>query len=217
MIFMQQRIEKTEIFIRDFFHGDASGHDWYHMDRVRKMALKICRMEKEGDPFIIEMGALLHDFLDDKLHEDIPQARNILQEFLKDLGIREHEREQIFHIVENISYRGGNEKELETMEAKIVRDADRLDAIGAIGIARTFAYGATRGNPIYDPKIKIRDRMTMEEYRNGKTSSIHHFYEKLLKLKDLMLTQSGKRLAEERHRFMENFLEEFFDEWKGVR
>ncbi len=213
---MKQVIFNTEKFVQNTFSEDSTGHDWFHMDRVRKNALKIYEMEGRGDAFIIEMGALLHDFLDEKLQKDVDLAKDRLLSFLEKEGVEKNDLEQILYIIENISYRGGNEKELHTIEAKIVRDADRLDAIGAIGIARTFAYGATIGNPIYDPAIQIRKKMTEKQYRAEKSSSIHHFYEKLLKLKDLMLTEGGRQIAEARHQYMEGFLEQFFKEWNGV-
>lgn len=213
---MKQVIFNTEKFVQNTFSEDSTGHDWFHMDRVRKNALKIYEMEGRGDAFIIEMGALLHDFLDEKLQKDVDLAKDRLLSFLEKEGVEKNDLEQILYIIENISYRGGNEKELHTIEAKIVRDADRLDAIGAIGIARTFAYGATIGNPIYDPAIQIRKKMTEKQYRAEKSSSIHHFYEKLLKLKSLMLTEGGRQIAEARHQYMEGFLEQFFKEWNGV-
>lgn len=213
---MKQVIFNTEKFVQNTFSEDSTGHDWFHMDRVRKNALKIYEMEGRGDAFIIEMGALLHDFLDEKLQKDVDLAKDRLLSFLEKEGVEKNDLEQILYIIENISYRGGNEKELHTIEAKIVRDADRLDAIGAIGIARTFAYGSTIGNPIYDPAIQIRKKMTEKQYRAEKSSSIHHFYEKLLKLKSLMLTEGGRQIAEARHQYMEGFLEQFFKEWNGV-
>lgn len=212
---MKQVIKNTEKFVQNTFSGDSTGHDWFHMDRVRKNALKIFELEGKGNKFIIEMGALLHDVLDEKLQKNVERRKASLLTFLINEEVKKKEVEQILYIIENISFRGGNEKELQTIEAKIVRDADRLDAIGAIGIARVFAYGATIGNPIFDPNIQIREKMTEEQYRTENSSSIHHFYEKLLKLKDLMLTKGGKKLAEERHRFMEEFLKQFFKEWNG--
>jgi uncharacterized protein len=212
---MKKIIINTEVFIREYFQNDSSGHDWYHMERVRNNALKIHQGENQGNPFIIEMAALLHDYLDEKLQDDMNQAHYQLEQFLSNQGLVNSDIIHILEIITSISYRGGNEAQLSTIEAKIVRDADRLDAIGAVGIARAFAYGGMRGNLIYEPALSTRDTMTITEYRQVKTSTIHHFYEKLLKLKDLMQTETGKQLAEHRHEYMEEFLEQFFKEWNG--
>jgi len=209
-------IMRTEAFMKNYFENDASGHDWYHLDRVRKLAKQINQGEGFiGDEFIIEMAALLHDFLDDKLDHSIKENEKQLLHFLRAEGISEKEIQHIFVIITTISFKGGNQAPLKTVEAQIVRDADRLDAIGAIGIARTFAYGGKNGQAMYDPTLTVRENMSIEEYRHGKSSSIHHFYEKLLKLKDYIHTETGKRLAEERHLFMEHFLKQFFKEWNG--
>lgn len=210
---LKEIIMKTEKFVHDRFNNDRSGHDWYHMVRVRNLAKKIHFLEQQGDPFIIEMAALLHDFLDEKLEPEPKLAKEELRIFFQSLSIPEKEQNHIFTIIESISFRGGNEYPLNSVEAKIVRDADRLDAMGAIGIARAFQYGGKKGSLIYDPSRQVRTALTVEEYRQKDLSTIHHFYEKLLKLKDLMLTESGKKLAEERHHFMEQFLEQFYKEW----
>lgn len=212
---MNEIIKATETFIKTRFAHDSSGHDWYHMERVRKNARKLYELEQQGDLFIIEMAALLHDYIDEKLHDSPDEAREELIDFLHTLSISDTDLQHILEIIDSISYKGGNEAKLKTIEAKIVRDADRLDAIGAIGIARTFAFGGKKGQLMYDPTIDIRENMTIEEYRNEKSSSVHHFYEKLLKLKDLMQTENGKKLASERHEFMVQFLNQFFKEWNG--
>ncbi|MHC0035717.1 HD domain-containing protein [Pseudoneobacillus sp. C159] len=195
---------------------DSTGHDWFHVDRVRKNALYIASKEHEGDLFIIEMAALLHDIPDEKLNETIESGQKRLQDFLNKIELESESNLKILEVIHSISFRGGEKKNLPSWEAKIVQDADRLDAIGAIGITRAFAYGGKKGNPIYNPSFKIREKMTVEEYRHGKSSSIHHFYEKLLLLKDLLNTETAKLIAEDRHRYMEQFLTQFYQEWNGL-
>ncbi|MDQ6599380.1 HD domain-containing protein [Bacillus salipaludis] len=203
------------MFVQSELGEDATGHDWFHVDRVRRNALYINEQEKSGDPFIIEMAALLHDIPDEKLNETTETGEAKLDEFLKTIELSKDEIQQIKKIIASISFKGGRKVKLDSIEAKIVQDADRLDAIGAIGIARVFAYGGKKGQQIYDPSYQIREEMTIEEYRKGKSTSIHHFYEKLLKLKDLLNTETAKKMAEGRHQMMEIFLEQFYQEWNG--
>ncbi|MFF2450412.1 HD domain-containing protein [Neobacillus sp. NPDC058068] len=210
-----QLIEITEVYVRNELGEDATGHDWYHVDRVRRNALSIGKKEKAGDPFIIEMASLLHDIPDEKLNESAEKGRAKLDSFFQTIELAEGVKNHIIQIIESISYKGGRKMALESVEAKIVQDADRLDAIGAIGIARAFAYGGKKGQLIYDPHIKVREEMSMEEYRNGKSTSIHHFYEKLLKLKELLNTEAAKKMAESRQQMMLDFLEQFYQEWDG--
>jgi uncharacterized protein len=210
-----QIIELTEKYVKKEMGQDVTGHDWFHVDRVRKNALHIGNKEQAGDPFIIEMAALLHDISDEKLNESLEQGEAKLEGFLNTISVEEEAKNHIKQIINTISYKGGRKTELATIEAKIVQDADRLDAIGAIGIARAFAYGGKKGQQIYDPSIEVRDNMSLEEYRKGKSTSIHHFYEKLLKLKDLLNTPTAMEMAEGRQRIMESFLEQFFQEWNG--
>lgn len=208
-------IEKTETFVQYELEKNATGHDWFHVDRVRKNALYICEQEKMGDPFIIEMAALLHDIPDEKLNETAEKGQEKLASFLKTLKLSVQEKRHINQIIETVSFKGGRKVVLSSVEAKIVQDADRLDAIGAIGIARAFAFGGQKGQPIYQPNLHVREQMNLDEYRNGKSSTIHHFYEKLLKLNDILHTQTAKKLAEPRHKMMEVFLKEFYKEWNG--
>ncbi|MEH7305034.1 HD domain-containing protein [Neobacillus drentensis] len=210
-----QIIEQTKIYVRNELGEDATGHDWFHVDRVRLNALHICKKEKAGDPFIIEMAALLHDISDEKLNESSEKGEEKLKLFLRTLPLTDNDQKHIKQIIATISFKGGQHTNLTTIEAKIVQDADRLDAIGAIGIARAFAYGGKKGQPIYDPSIKVRNEMSIEEYRKGKSTSIHHFYEKLLKLKDLLNTETALKMAESRQLMMETFLEQFYQEWDG--
>ncbi|MEH7500528.1 HD domain-containing protein [Neobacillus drentensis] len=208
-------IELTEEFVRNELSEDATGHDWFHVDRVRRNALHICKEQQAGEAFIIEMAALLHDIPDEKLNESIEKGEEKLDTYLKTISLTDIDKKHIKQIIGTISFKGGQNTALSTIEAEIVQDADRLDAIGAIGIARAFAYGGKKGQPIYDPSVKVRDEMSLEEYRKGKSTSIHHFYEKLLKLKDLLNTESARKMAESRQQMMDTFLEQFYQEWDG--
>jgi uncharacterized protein len=210
-----QIIQQTELFVRNELGEDPTGHDWFHVDRVRRNALHISKEEKTGDPFIIEMAALLHDIPDEKINESAEAGTVKLNSFFQTVGLPVETENHINQIIESISYKGGRKTGLVTVEAKIVQDADRLDAIGAIGIARAFAYGGKKGQLIYDPSINVREEMSVEEYRKGKSTSIHHFYEKLLKLKDLLNTESARKMAESRQQMMLGFLEQFYLEWDG--
>ncbi|WHX39024.1 HD domain-containing protein [Mesobacillus sp. AQ2] len=212
---MKELIKITEEFVKKELGSDSSGHDWHHIDRVRKNAQLIWEKEKQGDWFIIEMAALLHDIPDDKLNESEAAGWAKLDSFLQSIELDGDTASRIKSCIETVSFKGGRVLELGSIEAEIVQDADRLDALGAIGIARTFAFGGKKGHPIHEPSLGVRGEMTLEEYRNGSSSSVNHFYEKLLKLKDKMNTPHAKQLAEERHRFMEAFLEQFYSEWNG--
>jgi uncharacterized protein len=212
---MEDKIVMAEEFVKAELGKDSSGHDWHHIDRVRKNARLIWSKEKKGDWFIIEMAALLHDIPDDKLNESEEAGWAKLDSFLHSIQIESERFSRIKNCIETVSYKGGRVIELDSIEAEIVQDADRLDALGAIGIARTFAFGGKKGHPIYEPELNVRGQMTLEEYRHGDSSSVNHFYEKLLKLKDKMNTEHAKQLAEERHRFMETFLDQFYSEWNG--
>lgn len=212
---MRDMIEAAEKFVKNELGKDSSGHDWHHIDRVRKNARLIWSKEQKGNWFIIEMAALLHDIPDEKLNETEEAGLAKLDSFLSGLELESNIANLIKDCIETVSFKGGREIELNSIEAEIVQDADRLDALGAIGIARTFAYGGKKGHPIFDPGISVRAEMTLEEYRTGNSSSINHFYEKLLKLKDKMNTEQAKKLAEERHAFMESFLAQFYIEWNG--
>ena len=205
----------TEEFVRDFLFGETSGHDWHHIDRVRKMAIKI-GSEERADLFIVEMSALLHDIADRKIHKDDEEAGlKIVNEWLDRINIAGEEKEHIIEIIETLSFKGANVRtDMRTIEGKVVQDADRLDAIGAIGIARAFAYGGSRGRLLYDPQIKPEKHVDYEDYKNSHGTTINHFYEKLLLLKDRMNTETAKKIALHRHKFMEKYLEEFYIEWE---
>ncbi len=207
-------INDTMRMVREKLLNEGSGHDWYHIERVWKMAVTLAE-EEQANRFVVELAALLHDLIDDKLVSNKEDAIQEVMYWLDGVGVSSKDSEKVLEIIDSISFKGGNTRKLETKEAQVVQDADRLDAIGAIGIARCFAYAGSVGHPLFDPELSVREDMTEKEYRKGKTSAVHHFYEKLLKLKDLMNTDAARRIAEERHAFMEEYLTQFFNEWEG--
>jgi len=213
----QQRkiIENTRKFVQQTLENAEAGHDFWHILRVLKLSEKIAKQEG-GDLFIIRLGALLHDIADSKFHNgDETIGPKVAKDFLKSQKVDEATMTHIVKIIENISFKNTFDgQRFTSKELQVIQDADRLDAIGAIGIARAFVYGGHKNNPIYNPDLKVNLQMTKEEYKKGDTSTINHFYEKLLKLKDLMNTETGRQLALKRHTFMEQFLEEFYDEWE---
>jgi len=208
----QSILADAEQFVKDNLGHDSTGHDWYHSDRVRKLAVHIAKKEQIGDCFIIELAALLHDIPDDKLNDNEEAGLVLLDTWFQKNGLLESQVREIKKIIESISYSAG-QTVLPSIEAKIVQDADRIDALGAIGIARTFAYGGKKGQLLYDPDISVRDSMNKQEYRIGKSTSINHFHEKLLKLTDMLHTDTAKAIAKERHQYMEEFLQQFTKEW----
>ncbi len=206
-------IEKTKEFVRNKLYGEGSGHDWFHIERVYNLARYLAEKEN-ANSFIVEMTALLHDIDDWKFSNSNDTNTTATEDFLKSIEVDEDSFERIINIIQTMSYKGGVvDSTQHTLEGKIVQDADRLDAIGAIGIARTFAYGGSKNRQIYDPSIKPMDFKDLNEVKNAENHTINHFYEKLLKLKDLMNTDTAKEIAEKRHKFMEDFLEEFYSEW----
>jgi len=192
-----------------------AGHDYFHVDRVRKNALKIASHYDNVNLFIVEAAALLHDIADYKFYNgDENIGHEISREILLDLGVEQEKIDKIVDIVAKVSFKGLGVKHPElSLEGQIVQDADRLDAIGAIGIARTFAYGGSKGHPLYNPNIKPVCHTSMAAYKTSSAPTINHFYEKLLHLKDRMNTEIAKDLAKERHIFMEDFLKNFYKEW----
>ena len=207
----QNLIRKTEEYIQKFFENDSSGHDWWHIYRVRNYSLKIAQKEG-GNLFLIEMAALLHDLDDWKLKSEFSESRT--EKWLQNSGASSEEVSKIIEIISQVSFKGaGVDTNPTTIEAQIVQDADRLDAIGAIGIARTFAYGGNKDRLIYHPVIQPELHNNFQSYKNNTAPTINHFYEKLLLLKDRMNTTEGKRLATKRHAFMQDFLDHFFNEW----
>ena len=202
----------TENFVKSVLEGDSSGHDWWHIYRVRKLALTIGKSEG-ADLFIVELAALLHDIDDWKLVESEGEQDKAKKWLLK-CGIIDQVANRICEIIEGVSFKGaGVNTSTNDLECKVLQDADRLDAIGAIGIARTFAYGGSRGRGIYDPGIPPELHIDFENYKKSTAPTINHFYEKLLLLKDQMQTTTGRTLAEQRHSFMVRFLDQFFTEW----
>lgn len=209
---MNSIIENTALWVNKQLENEGTGHDWYHIYRVTKMAKNIA-IEENADIFIVLMAALLHDLADDKIVENEKEGIKNIISYLENQGIEQEKISHIVNIIQTISFKGGKGEELHSLEARVVQDADRLDAIGAIGIARTFQYGGARNRPIYDHRLPVRQDMSLEEYRNGKSSSIHHFFEKLLLLKDMMNTNTAKTIAKRRHDILVHYLNEFFDEW----
>lgn len=208
-------LQKTQEFVKDRMSGEGSGHDWFHVERVVRNARHIARIEKGSDMLLVELGALLHDIADSKFYPEGTDKKEI-QKFLESLKVRQNVIDSIIRIVHAVSFKGGNNPiKPNTLEAKIVQDADRLDALGAIGIARAFAYGGFKGRLLYDPEIKPADFKDTDDYRKNETHTINHFYEKLLKLKELMNTKTGKELAAKREKFTKDFLKHFYAEWEG--
>lgn len=209
-----QSVKNTADFVREKLYGAEAGHNWYHIERVWKLSKKIaenevCNLE------VVELAALLHDIADPKFHGgDETLALKISREFLEIIEVTEDTILQILFILKNMSFKNRNEapKEL-PVELRIVQDADRLDAIGAIGIARTFNFGGFENNLMYDPEIQPKMNMTKDEYKKSNGTTINHFYEKLLLLKDMMHTETARKIAEQRHQYMLGFLDQFFAEW----
>ena len=211
---MEQVYSHIIEFLEEELGTDTSGPSLDHAIRVYKNAKAILKLEG-GNERIILISALVHDVIDPKLFDNHREQQAKLLIFLQTLGCSQLELEQIFYIIENISYKGGNGEPVKTLEAQIVQDADRLDAIGAIGIGRTFMYGGSKGNKMYDENISVMEFEDEATYRNHQGTVINHFYEKLFKLKDLMNTETAKRLASKRHEFMVKFVEQFLHEWNG--
>lgn len=210
-------INKTTAFIKKKMLGEGSGHDWWHVYRVWQLAKTICDTEPKADRLTVELAALLHDIADWKFADgDMEAGPKEARAWLESHNVNEHVIRHIEDIIRDTSFKGAHvDLGLKTLEAKIVFDADKLDAIGAIGIARTFAYGGHTGHPIYEPSQKPTLHKTFEAYKNGQSHTINHFYEKLLLLRGLMQTKEGKRLAQHRHKVMEQYLKEFYNEWEG--
>ena len=195
--------------------GHDSGHDWWHIERVQKMAKYIARKEG-GDLFVVELASLLHDIADWKFHGgNETMGPKLAKQWLKSLAVDKKTIENVCYIISNISFLGERHRaKMKTLEGKIVQDADRLDALGAIGIARCFVFSGYSENPIYNPNVRPTKNKSVESYKKSNATAINHFYEKLLLLKNRMNTKTAKRIAEERHQFMEEFLTRFFKEWR---
>ncbi|PZX95421.1 phosphohydrolase [Flavobacterium aquariorum] len=209
-------INKTILFVKEKLSNAEGGHDWFHIQRVYKNALLIAKGEN-CDEIVVKLGALLHDIADSKFHDgDETVGPKVAREFLESEGVSETIISHVIQIIDNISFKGGKtEKTFSSIELDIVQDADRLDAIGAIGIARAFNYGGFKNRSMYNPQVAPNLHMSKEEYKSSQTPTINHFYEKLLLLKDKMNTETGKRVAEQRHHYMQGFLAQFYAEWDG--
>ena len=211
---MKNHLTLTINFVKEKLEGAEAGHDWFHIERVWKLSKKIAEQEG-GNLEVIELSALLHDIADPKFHNgDETLALKISKDFLEEIHVNAELIEQVLFVIKNISFKNRAEApENPPLELQIVQDADRLDAIGAIGIARTFNFGGFKNNLMYHPEIKPNLGMNKEEYKKSNGTTINHFYEKLLLLKDLMNTETAKKIASERHDFMLQFLDEFYKEW----
>lgn len=211
---MNKLIEKTVEFVKEKLEGAEAGHDWFHIERVWKLSKKIAATEHCNEE-VVELAALLHDIADPKFHNgDETIALKVSRDFLESQQVQEEIIDKVLFIIKNISFknRGDVPQDL-PVELKIVQDADRIDAIGAIGVARTFNFGGFKNNLMYHPDIEPKLNMSKEEYKKSNGTTINHFYEKLLLLKDLMNTEKGKEIAGERHDFMLKFLDQFYKEW----
>ena len=213
-------IENAITFVKKTLKNAEGGHDWFHVDRVFKNAILISKEEKV-DPFIVSLGALFHDIADPKFHHgDETIGPKITKAFLKKQQVDEIVINHVIHIIKHISFKNSlddKKNSFNSIELKVVQDADRLDAIGAIGIARCFNYGGYKNRPLYDPEILPNLEMDKETYKNSTAPTINHFYEKLLLLKDKMNTSSGKKIALSRHDFMVEYLNQFYSEWNGIK
>ncbi|MGU3473662.1 HD domain-containing protein [Paenibacillus sp. D51F] len=207
-------LNEAESFAKSELGGDLTGHDWWHVHRVAKMADRLASLEG-ADRFVSVLAALLHDVVDEKLNESKESGLRKVEDWLEVQLVQERDRVHVMEIISTMSYNAGANPPMRTIEGQVVQDADRLDAIGAIAIARAFLYAGVIGHPIHDPELPPRESMTKEEYRKAKSTAINHFYEKLLKLKDRINTASARQIAEERHRYMAGYLDQFMSEWEG--
>ena len=208
-------LQEVATYVERKLSGEGSGHDWWHIVRVRKLAEKLALAEG-GDSFICQLAALVHDLVDDKLVAGEGLALAEVRDLLTRVGVAANQTDQVLTIIQSISYKGGSQNHLVlSLEGQIVQDADRLDAMGAIGVARTMAYSGHHQRIIHDPEVAVRQNMTLDQYRSHQGTAITHFYEKLLLLKDLMNTKTAQELAKGRHAFLEAYLDQFFAEWDG--
>ncbi|GGH26932.1 HD domain-containing protein [Paenibacillus segetis] len=205
-------IKLAEQFVKQELEFDPTGHDWWHIDRVRKLTLEIAQKETSADEFICELTALLHDVADEKLNDSKQAGLDKVENWLTGHIADKDVINKVMTIIATMSFNGGQNPPMESIEGQIVQDADRLDALGAIGIARTFAYSGSKGTIIHNPELEL-SHFSQMEYRSTNKTAIYHFYEKLLKLKDMMNTTYAKELAERRHQFMEEYLIQFYNEW----
>ena len=212
----QKILDATRDYIKEELSGDGTGHDWWHIHRVTKTAMQI-GVKEGADLFIVELGAMLHDLGDFKFHDgDDTVGPKMVTEWLNSLNASEEVVNKVVTIVKEISYKGAKvDTPMSTLEGRVVQDADRLDAVGAIGVARTFAYGGSKGREIHNPDVIPQKHSNFESYKNSTAPTINHFYEKLLLLKDRMNTSTAKKMAKQRHEFMLEYLDRFYKEWEG--
>lgn len=214
----EQLVQNTIDFVKKTLQDAEGGHDWFHIERVFNTSKYILKHEK-ADPLVVMLAALLHDIADPKFHNGNESiGPKLAYGFLTSQGVEDTIRDHVVNIIQHMSFKNSLEKDGEVFTSKelqIVQDADRLDAMGAIGIARAFNYGGFKNRGLYDPNIPPNPNMTKEEYKNSKAPTINHFYEKLLLLKEGMNTKTGEKLAAERHQFMLDYLEQFYKEWNG--
>lgn len=212
-------IENTVQFVKQTLAQAEGGHDWWHVHRVWQLSKSIAEKEPGADLQVVELGALLHDIADSKFYNGNEEVGpQMAADFLSAQKVEDAVVEKVLSIIRHISFKNSFEQQTYySKELAIVQDADRLDAIGAIGIARTFNYGGFKGRELYNPSVKPDSNLTKEKYKNSTAPTINHFYEKLLLIKDKMNTKTGKKMAEHRHQYMEQYLKEFFDEWNGIK
>lgn len=213
-----EQIEKTIAFVKKTLVDAEGGHDWFHTLRVFNNSILISKKE-EVDTFVVLLGALLHDIADSKFtNGDETVGPKLAREFLTSIQVDQSIIDHVILIIENISFKGGNDhQKFQSPELDVIQDADRLDALGAIGIARTFNYGGFKNRDLYNPEIQPNLNMSKEEYKSSTAPTINHFYEKLLLLKDRMNTKTGREIATQRHEFMVQYLEQFYAEWEGIK
>ncbi|MTT30471.1 HD domain-containing protein [Terrilactibacillus sp. BCM23-1] len=208
-------IKEAELYVKNELKKDHTGHDWWHIDRVRNMAMRIAE-EEQANLFICEMASLLHDIADEKLNASESEGIQKVSHWLIEHHVDEKTKKHIMMIITQMSFKGGNRPPMTSIEGKVVQDADRLDAMGAIGIARALTFGGAKSRVLYDPSIQPRYELNERNYRSNDQTTLNHFYEKLFKLKDRMNTRLGKKMAIKRHERLERFVHEFLEEWEGL-
>lgn len=211
---MEQLVQNATKFIKEIFQNDFSGHDFFHSMRVYRTAMKIAQAE-HADMEVVALAALLHDVDDRKLSPMTAEKKENTARFMRSQNVPESEIRQVCQIIDEVSFKGTDSVRPSTPEGKCVQDADRLDALGAIGIARTFAYGGSHNRAIYDPELPPRTAMNQAQYYSSKSTSLNHFYEKLFLLEGMMNTETGKAIARKRTQYMQQFVDEFLNEWDG--
>ena len=212
---MEQLVQNATKFIKEIFQNDFSGHDFFHSMRVYRTAMKIAEAE-HADMEVVALAALLHDVDDRKLSPMTAEKKENAARFMRSQNVPESEIRQVCQIIDEVSFKGTDSVRPSTPEGKCVQDADRLDALGAIGIARTFAYGGSHNRTIYDPELPPRTAMNQAQYYSSKSTSLNHFYEKLFLLEGMMNTETGKAIARKRTQYMQQFVDEFLNEWDGL-